>query len=242
MNYVFRQAICAFALCLLFGLCFLAGCQQDPTIVEIVYVQEETSGVLSMSSQSQSLPGANAPDADLPCTLSDFPADADSAGAGISEAPAGTINPLIQPQLPTPFLPLLTPSPLATPFFLPTPTPAQTKAPVPTPSPSASPPSNTPTPEPAPSSQGNDLERERLTAAYEERVRSIQRAYADKINSLQGMLSSLEASLAANPDYAAEIQQEIQATQGQLQGYEAQQAQELQAAQAEYQAALGALG
>lgn len=153
-----------------------------------------------------------------------------------------TVNPLIQAQLPTPSrFPFLTPSPLPTPAFLPTPTPAQAKTPAPTSPPLASPPINTLAPSPT-LSQGSELERELLTAAYEEQVRSIQRTYSDKINSLQGMLSSLEASLATNPEYAAEIQQEIQATQGQLQALETQQAQELQTAQAEYQASLAALG
>ena len=51
----------------------------------------------------------------------------------------------------------------------------------------------------------------------------------------------MEASLAANPEYAAEIQQEIQSVQSQLQQVEAQRAQELQAAQITYQQALAAL-
>lgn len=241
MKHAPIQAIYILTLCFLF--CWLTGCQQDPTIVEIVYVQEEASNVLRTPSQSQAFQESNAAgpySANLAPALSPETASSGDAQKTV-EPPMETVNPLIQAQLPTPSLfPFLTPSPLPTPAFLPTPTPAQAKTPAPTSPPLASPPINTLAPSPT-LSQGSELERELLTAAYEEQVRSIQRTYADKINSLQGMLSSLEASLATNPEYAAEIQQEIQATQGQLQALETQQAQELQTAQAEYQASLAAL-
>lgn len=135
----------------------------------------------------------------------------------------------------------MTPSPIPTPTLFPTPTPAPVKTPVPTPPVPTSTPISTPTPAPDPSLE-TDLERELLTAAYEQEVGAIQRKYDSKAADLQSMLSSMEASLAANPEYAAEIQQEIQSVQLQLQQVESHRSQELQAAQTAYQQALAALG
>lgn len=242
MKYVFRQTICLLALC--FVCCWFIGCQQDPTIVEIVYVQEGATPVPLGPSQSPVIRGA---DPAYPYNASyapAFPAEVGSSAAQDTEeeTPVETVNPLIQMQFPTPSLfPIMTPSPIPTPTLFPTPTPAPVKTPVPTPPVPTSTPISTPTPAPDPSLE-TDLERELLTAAYEQEVGAIQRKYDSKAAELQSMLFSMEASLAANPEYAAKIQLEIQSVQLQLQQVESHRSQELQAAQTAYQQALAALG
>lgn len=232
MKCLFTRIVNCLALCILF--CLLAGCQQDPTIVEIVYVQEEADA--KPQAPSQARPEVNAADANTPGSALS-PSSEEPA-----PAPKETKNPLLDIQIPTPsFLPFPTPSPMPTPTLFPTPTPAPVKTPVPTPPVPTSTPISTPTPAPDPSLE-TDLERELLTAAYEQEVGAIQRKYDSKAADLQSMLSSMEASLAANPEYAAEIQQEIQSVQLQLQQVESHRSQELQAAQTAYQQALAALG
>ena len=231
MKCLFTRIVNCLALCLLF--CLLAACQQDPTIVEIVYVQEEADA--KPQAPSQVRPEINAADANTPGSALS-PSSEEPA-----PAPEETKNPLLDIQIPTPsFLPFPTPSPMPTPTLFPTPTPA-VRTPAPTTPPPTTTPAATPVPEPT-LSQNNDLERERLAAANAQEVESIQRKYDSKAADLQSMLSSMEASLAANPEYAAEIQQEIQSVQLQLQQVESHRSQELQATQTAYQQALAALG
>ena len=162
MKYLFTRIVNSLALCLLF--CLLAACQQDPTIVEIVYVQEEADA--KPQAPSQARPEVNAADANTPGSALS-PSSEEPA-----PAPEETKNPLLDIQIPTPsFLPFPTPSPMPTPTLFPTPTPA-VRTPAPTTPPPTTTPAATPVPEPT-ISQNNDLERERLAAAYAQEVESI---------------------------------------------------------------------
>ena len=125
MKYVFRQTICLLALC--FVCCWFIGCQQDPTIVEIVYVQEGATPVPYVPSQSPVIQGADPAYPYNGNYAPAFPAEVGSSAAQDTEeeTPVETVNPLIQMQFPTPSLfPFMTPSPIPTPTVFPTPSPA----------------------------------------------------------------------------------------------------------------------